>query len=154
MASASAIPMIAITMMLPKALGLRPTASAALPPTRPTPTPAPGPAKASGSVAAKLGIPPASAASIGRISNIIFPFVLLFLLLLSGSRRPRGSMVTAEKSLMRGLSFFSPMPAGRELDINRAKNCENEGLEQANQQLEEIEWQREQDRRNPDQRNR
>ena len=40
--------MIAIVRMLPNALGFRPTASAALPPTMPTPTPAPSPAKAKG----------------------------------------------------------------------------------------------------------
>src|ERR1700722_2084685 len=69
--------MIAITRMLPKALGLRPTASAALPPTIPTPTPAPSPAKANGRNAP---IFPASAASIGRVSNMLvsFRFFVLF----------------------------------------------------------------------------
>src|ERR1700693_1986256 len=76
MASESAIPMIAITKMLPNALGLRPTASAALPPTIPTPTPAPRPAKAKGRNGPKF---PASAASIGRVSNMLVSFRLVVL---------------------------------------------------------------------------
>src|SRR5215470_15552771 len=63
--------MIPIVRMLPNALGLRPTASAALPPTIPTPIPAPKPANAKGRNGPKF---PASAASIGTVSNMISSF--------------------------------------------------------------------------------
>src|ERR1700747_2855809 len=62
--------MIAMVKMFPKAPGLRPTASAALAPTKPTPFPPPPPAKARGKVAAMF--PPwAASANIGSSSNVI-----------------------------------------------------------------------------------
>src|ERR1700722_12035605 len=128
MASASAIPMMAITKMLPNALGLRPTASAALPPTIPTPTPAPRPANANGRNGPKF---PASAAIIGRVSNMLFTFRFLFF----SFRLPTRSMVSAGKFLMRSLA---PFVFRRELDINGAEHREDERLEKTYQQLEEV----------------
>src|SRR6202035_2122326 len=123
MASASAMPMIAITKMLPNALGLRPTASAALPPTIPTPTPAPSPAKAKGKNGPKF---PASAASIGRVSNIAY-FLLFGSAFRSG--RPRAAWSQPENFLVRGLASM----ISREFDIDGAKHGENEGLQQTDQ---------------------
>src|SRR5690348_16082718 len=66
-----------ITRMLPKAPGLRPTASAAFAPTKPTPIPAPAPANARGKVLPRLPVRPvAASANKGSISAVIFVFAV------------------------------------------------------------------------------
>src|SRR5260370_2067940 len=81
MASAKAIPIIAIVKMFPNAPGLRPTASAAFAPTKPTPIPAPPPANARGKVAAMFPLLAASA-NIGSNSSVILSSFLAFWIVL------------------------------------------------------------------------
>src|SRR5438132_7495244 len=59
-----------------------------------------------------------------------FPFVLLCF----SFRTPTRSMVSPGKSSVRSAASFM---FRRELDINGAEHCKNEGLKQAHQQLEE-----------------
>src|ERR1700728_554905 len=70
-----------------------------------------------------------------------FPFVFLFF----SFRPPTRSMVSAGKSSMRSLAPF----IGRELDINSAQHRENESLQEAYQQLEEVKRERKDNKRKP-----
>src|SRR5260370_9224823 len=135
MASARAIPIIAITRILPKALGLRPTASAAFPPQIPTPIPAPKPAKASGSIGPKLGPAAASAANIGRISNIISLFLCSRWCFAFLFPPPTLVMVSTEKLLMPVFSFSR---IRRKFNVNGAEHREDKSLQQPDQQFEKV----------------
>src|ERR1041385_1828423 len=128
MASANAIPSTASTMTLPNAPGLRPTASEAFMPTRPTPIAEPRPHNPTERL-------PATDASASIGVNMFF----LSSFFSTAPAVDHGQAAEISKSMVMFLAvlFFMRANQGRK---HRRQEHEHKGLNQADEDFQEIKW--------------